>query len=139
MIENATWARAAIVIRAPEIGVDEVARRIGAPPRHRGGERKMRERGIWYFHSGLDTSHGPREHILVLVDFIRSHMKPLKELARSYPAELSCTFASSAGEGSFMIQADELAVLAEAGFSLFLSLYPPGNNEKPNESDATGG
>lgn len=121
------WSRAAIRIFAPQIGVDEVSRQLGVAPRYQFPKREQRfkERGIWYFWSGIGSDEHPRKHISVLIDFIRIHRESLKKLTATCKAEISCAFASKDGQASFMVDAEMIAELAQVRFNLFLSLYPP--------------
>jgi hypothetical protein len=131
MTSETQWATAAIRIMATELTIEGVSKRLGASPRYRfpKAEHKFIERGIWYLWSGLPSGRPLREHIKALTDFIQPRVDSLKQITLVCPAELSCAFASSTGETSFAIEPSVLELLAKVRFQLFLSLYPPSNDD----------
>src|SRR4051794_13669156 len=107
------WSRVSLRIVAPQLGLDEISRRLQTPPKCRSNrsEEKMRARGMWYIVSEIESNRPLIEHIKKMTTFIEEHLAAIKELAKVGYADMACAFATSRGYGSVGIGAGDLAIL----------------------------
>lgn len=130
--EYSKWSAASFRICDELLDLGEIEKTLGikATRSHLKGQQRSRSNAVfpeslWSLSSPLNKSDSLEKHLEWLLDRLEPKVEEIKYLSRFHRLDFFCGFASTNGQGGFILQPLLLLRLAKFGIPLGLDLYPP--------------